>query len=348
VTGTVLQTFPLGFQWPTVDPFLFCAHHDDAYPAGNGSLAPAESLAGRDIGQDFSSKDGWSMYHGSSVPGFPQHPHRGFETVTLVRKGLCDHSDSLGALARFGQGDAQWITAGAGIVHSEMFPLLSTEEDNPLELFQIWLNLPAANKMASPHFTMLWGSQVPKVQTVDESGRTATVTVVAGAYGDAAPPPPPPESWASDPLGDVAIWVLTLEPGARMTLPAAAGPDTLRLLYPFEGPALSVDGEELPLRHGAVVRCLDDVELVAGSGDGSAEQSGAVEVLVLQGRPIGEPVARNGPFVMNTEAEIRQAFDDYRRTQFGGWPWPQDDPAHGQDPQRFARYPDGRTEPAPA
>ena len=127
MTGSVLQTFPLGFQWPTVDPFLFCAHHDDAYPAGDGALAPAESLAGRDIGPDFSSKDGWSMYHGSSVPGFPQHPHRGFETVTLVRKGLCDHSDSLGALARFGQGDVQWVTAGAGIVHSEMFPLLSTD-----------------------------------------------------------------------------------------------------------------------------------------------------------------------------------------------------------------------------
>ncbi|MFM7064960.1 MAG: pirin family protein [Actinomycetes bacterium] len=353
MTGTVLQTFPLGPQWPTVDPFLFCAHHDDAYPAGDGALAPAVALTGRDIGQDFSAKDGWSMYHGSTVPGFPQHPHRGFETVTLVRKGLCDHADSLGALARFGEGDAQWITAGAGIVHSEMFPLLSTDGPNPLELFQIWVNLPAADKMTEPHFTMLWADQIPKVASVDDHGRSTTVTVVAGRYGDTVPPsPPPPESWASDPAGDVAIWVLTMEPGARTVLPAA-GPDTLRVLYVFEGPAsegpaLRVDGEALPLRHGAVVRCADDVELVAGTGTAASGADGPVQVLVLQGRPIGEPVARYGPFVMNTEDEIHQAFEDYRRTGFGGWPWAEDGPAHGHDPQRFARYPDGRTEQAGA
>src|SRR5205085_1996887 len=98
----ILAVKPLGFPWETADPFLFCAYHDDAYPKGNGKLGPAVSLAGRDIGQDFSRKDGWSMYHGDSVPGFPAHPHRGFETVTIVRKGLIDHSDSLGATARFG------------------------------------------------------------------------------------------------------------------------------------------------------------------------------------------------------------------------------------------------------
>src|SRR5690606_17939901 len=152
----VLRTAPLGFPWVTADPFLFCAHHDDAYPAGNGSFGPAASLAGRDIGQDFSRKDGWSMYHGETVPGFPAHPHRGFETVTIVRSGLIDHADSLGAAARFGRGDVQWLTAGSGIVHAEMFPLLATDSANPLELFQIWLNLPAASKMAAPYFSMFW------------------------------------------------------------------------------------------------------------------------------------------------------------------------------------------------
>ena len=92
----------LGPQWPTMDPFLFCAHHDDAYPAGNAAFGPAVPIEDRQIGSDFSRKDGWSMYHGDTVPGFPGHPHRGFETVTLVRKGLIDHSDSLGAAARFG------------------------------------------------------------------------------------------------------------------------------------------------------------------------------------------------------------------------------------------------------
>ena len=100
----IVRVAPLGFPWQTIDPFLFCVYHDDAYPQGNGSMGPAASLAGRDIGQDFSRKDGWSMYHGDTVPGFPSHPHRGFETVTIVRKGLVDHSDSLGATARFGGG----------------------------------------------------------------------------------------------------------------------------------------------------------------------------------------------------------------------------------------------------
>jgi len=169
--GPVISVKPLGFPWETVDPFLFCAYHDDKYPAGNGALAPAASLAGRDIGQDFSRKDGWSMYHGDTVPGFPAHPHRGFETVTVVRKGLIDHSDSLGAAARFGQGDAQWLTAGAGVVHSEMFPLLDKEQPNPLELFQIWLNLPARSKMVPAHFTMFWGQDIPRLVARDDAGR---------------------------------------------------------------------------------------------------------------------------------------------------------------------------------
>src|ERR1044071_2618166 len=135
MNDVVLETVPLGFPWVAADPFMFCAHHDDAYPAGDARMAPVGSLAGRELGQDFAGKDGWRMYHGEVVPGFPGHPHRGFETVPIVRRGFIDHSDSLGAAARFGSGDTQWLTAGAGIVHSEMFPLLEKGRPNPLELF---------------------------------------------------------------------------------------------------------------------------------------------------------------------------------------------------------------------
>jgi redox-sensitive bicupin YhaK (pirin superfamily) len=166
-SDVILDLEPLGFPWHTQDPFLFCVHHDDAYPEGNEQLGPNASLAGRKLGMDFEGKDGWRMYHGDVVPGFPQHPHRGFETVTLVRRGLIDHSDSLGATARFGGGDAQWLTAGEGIVHSEMFPLLNPTEPNPLELFQIWLNLPSVGKLVPAHFSMLWEQSIPKVLALD-------------------------------------------------------------------------------------------------------------------------------------------------------------------------------------
>ena len=215
MTDPVLQTVPLGFQWATVDPFLFCVHHLDAYPVANEHMGPAASLAGREIGADFAGIDGWRMYHGSSVPGFPQHPHRGFETVTFVRQGLIDHSDSLGATARFGRGDVQWLTAGRGIVHSEMFPLLDREHPNTCELFQIWVNLPAADKMVDPYFTMLWNEDLPRHIVTDREGRTAEITIIAGELAGLRPPPPPPDSWASRPEADLAIWHLVLEPGAQ-------------------------------------------------------------------------------------------------------------------------------------
>jgi quercetin 2,3-dioxygenase len=172
VTSPVLQTVPLGFQWPTADPFLFCVHHVDAYPRANAAMGPVASLAVRDLGQDFAGIDGWRMYHGLVVPGFPQHPHRGFETVTYVRRGLIDQADSRGAAARYGRGDVQWMTAGRGIVHAEMFPLLDQGADNPVELFQIWLNLPSVDKMVEPHFSMLWDHDIPRFVHVDGAGAT--------------------------------------------------------------------------------------------------------------------------------------------------------------------------------
>ncbi|MBE7939460.1 MULTISPECIES: pirin family protein [Ramlibacter] len=336
MSSPVLRVLPLGFPWETADPFLFCAYHDDAYPRGDGRMGPQASLAGRDIGQDFSRKDGWSMYHGQRVPGFPAHPHRGFETVTVVRKGLADHADSLGARARFGEGDAQWLTAGGGIVHSEMFPLLREDADNPLELFQVWLNLPARNKMVPGYFTMFWAGQIPRRVTQDEAGRETVVRTVAGALeGAGAPLSPPPHSWAAQPGSDVAIWTIRMAPGARWTLPAAQA-GSRRHLYGFKGGEVRTGGQAVQLPAAVELRADEAVLLENGEAES--------EFLMLQGRPIGEPVAQYGPFVMNSQAEIMQAINDYRRTQFGGWPWDDDAPVHGGQPQRFARHPDGREE----
>jgi quercetin 2,3-dioxygenase len=337
----VLQVVALGRGvWPTVDPFLFCVHHDDDYPEGDDELGPCAPLTGRAIGQDFSGRDGWSMYHGSLVPGFPQHPHRGFETISFMRRGFMDHSDSLGAAARFGRGDVQWMTAGSGIVHAEMFPLLNRDQHNETELFQIWINLPAADKMVPPHFSMLWDHQIPKHTLLDAAGRPVQVTVVAGEVqpGHRAPAPPP-HSYASRPDSDVAIWHLGFAEGAAWTLPTAAHRDTVRVLYVFGDGALRIGGVEVPGGHAAVLRSDVPIEAVD-----DAPGNGGTEALVLQGRPIGEPVVQYGPFVMTTKAEIQQAYHDYAETHFGGWPWPDADPNHGTEARRFARHADGRVE----
>ena len=354
----VLGAKPLGFPWPTLDPFLFCVYHDDLYPQGKADMSPDASLAGRNLGQDFEGKDGWRMYHGTTVPGFPSHPHRGFETVTIVRKGLIDHSDSLGATARFGGvagtdvgGDVQWLTAGKGIVHSEMFPLLNPAANNPLELFQIWLNLPASHKMVEPHFTMFWAEKIPRRVDADAAGRTTTVACVAGQLAAPIststqtplsnveplnPLAPPPDSWASQPGSDVAIWTLKMQPGARWTLPAAQGATTRRMLYFFKGSQVSVGGQPLAQHAAIELRAGQDVELVNGPLE--------AEFLVMQGKPIAEPVAQYGPFVMNTQAEIHQAFADYRRTEFGGWPFADTAPVHGREAARFAKHANGVVE----
>jgi redox-sensitive bicupin YhaK (pirin superfamily) len=329
----IIATVPLQMQWPTLDPFLFCAHHNDDYPAGDADMAPSVGLESRPLGSDFSGKNGYSMYHGRTVPGFPQHPHRGFETVTIARKGLIDHADSMGATARFGGGDVQWMTAGSGIVHSEMFPLVNDLKGNPTELFQVWLNLPRDHKMVPAYFTMFWDEQIPRLR---EQG--VELAMYVGALGEQKPPAPPPNSWASQAESDLAIWTLTLQPGVSWTLPIGKG-GVHRVLYFFEGEDAQIAGMDLSAGHGVQLDPTQAVALRAGSAP--------AQFLLLQGRPIGEPVVQHGPFVMNTKAEIQQTMQEYRQTRFGGWPWPQDDPTHAREQGRFAIHADGRREEPP-
>ena len=330
---------PLSSPWPGADPFLFCAHHLDAYPASDGAQGvPAGLLGGRDPHSDFSRRDGFSMYHSGPIPGFPAHPHRGFETVTIVVSGLVDHSDSLGATARYGQGDVQWLTAGAGIMHAEMFPLEHVSEDNPLDLYQIWLNLPPEDKMAPPAFKMLWAPSIPHYRHVGPEGATATVRVIAGTYqpvemGPAlVPPSPPPSSWAARPDTDVAIWLVTLEPGASVTLPPARDTHSLRVLYFHKGSAVQIDDTA---SDGHEVYEVDPSLPIALLNTGHD----MARVMLMQAVPIRAPVAAMGPFVMNTDAELLQARRDFGRTQFGGWPWPVPGPVHAAGEGRFALYP---------
>lgn len=345
---TLGRPFALGRgPWKTLDPFLFCVFHDDQFPKSTAnSLGPDPALLrGREITSDFSYKDGWSMYHGETVPGFPSHPHRGFETVTVVTKGLVDHFDSLGATGRYGNGDVQWLTTGDGVQHSEMFPLVNKDGPNPLELFQLWLNLPLKTKYTPAHFKMFWEPTVPKVTIGD-----ATVTVVAGAGLGPVPPTPPPASWGSDPEGDVAIWVFKIKSGGSCTVPAAAkGRGANRAVYFFRGRSTVTLSQSADDTAEAKLKVREGIEVNAGlpcvmrAGD-----EGDAEVLILQGAPIGEPVVQHGPFVTTSREEMTETFRKYHATQFGGWPWPSHDHHHPREQQRFAKFPDGRIESAPA
>ena len=333
--SSILKIKDLGFQWDTSNPFLFCVHHLDAYPRGNEEMGPETSLEGRRLGNDFEPKDGWRMYHGKKVPGFPVHPHRGFETVTIVLNGVVDHTDSMGAAGRYGHGDVQWMTAGAGMQHAEMFPLMNRDKDNPLELFQIWLNLPAADKFVEPYYKMLWSEDIPRLDIPDSEGRNTKVILVAGSVAGQEAPPPTPDSWASKKENEVAIWLIRMDANARWDLPPASA-DALRSLYFHKGEGIKVAGQDIASYKSVELKADRKVSL----------QNGPTEshLLLLQGRPINEPAVQYGPFVMNSEAEIQQAFADYRKTEFGGWPWPRPDQVHDRSQGRFAKYPDGTEE----
>ena len=329
----MLQTVPLGFQWAAADPFLFCVHHLDRYPAGNAELGPSASLAGRQLGQDFEGIDGWRMYHGQVVPGFPAHPHRGFETITYVRQGLIDHSDSMGAAARFGRGDVQWMTAGSGVVHSEMFPLsIATAPTRP--------SCSRSGSTSRP--PTRWSSLTSRCcgtatsrgsRSTDDEGRTAVVTVIAGRLGEIEPASPPPVV-----MGHQA----RVRPGDL----AHRARSRCRL----DDPARGIGGD-------ARARCMCSRAALTSTASRSRPPPASSSTPSVRFRSgpastrrsccckharLGEPVAQYGPFVMNTRDEIEQAFADYQRTRFGGWPWDRDDPVHGIDQARFARHADGR------
>jgi redox-sensitive bicupin YhaK (pirin superfamily) len=346
MTIAIGRPFQLGRQpWKTFDPFLFCVYHEDRFPKGVAStLGPDPALLrGRELTSDFSYKDGWSMYHGTTVPGFPAHPHFGFETVTAAMKGLVDHFDSLGATGRYGHGDVQWMTAGNGVQHSEMLPLVNDKEANPLELFQLWLNLPAAKKTADPYFEMMWAPEVPKIHSGD-----AEITVMAGPLASATPKRPPPDSWAAVPDNEVAIWVLKIKKGGSVTLPAARfGSEINRAVYFFKGgaSALSVRAKSSDAAAGAASLAVSTGLQVDASAEIilSAANDGDAEVLLLQGRPINEKVVQRGPFVVNSAEQLNQVFQRFHQTEFGGWPWPSTDHHHPKEQTRFAKRP-GATE----
>ncbi|EJF54831.1 Pirin-related protein [Saprospira grandis DSM 2844] len=323
---------PQAGPWPAQDPFIFCAYHEDDYPKGEANLGPAKtSLRGRQMGSDFNPASNWRMYHGQEIPGFPYHPHRGFETLTIVEKGWVDHTDSHGGAGRYSAGDLQWLTAGRGLLHSEMFPLVEQEKENPLRLFQIWLNLPSKQKMVDPQYKMFWSHQL-----VEKEEQGARFRLWAGQFGPYKAPEPPAASWASQKSRDFMVLRIDLEAGAKFTIPKASSTESWGRLYLYEGGDIQANGQKMPLRHYMSWLAQEELELVAGPG--------GAKLLYLQAPPIEEPVWQRGPFVMDSSERLQEAFKDYRAGKFGKWPWPEDEHHFGPKKERFARHADGREE----
>ena len=228
------------------------------------------------------------------IAGFPPHPHRGFETVTYMLEGDFQHQDHLGNTGHLRSGGAQWMTAGRGIIHSEM-PL---QQSGRLHGFQFWINLPASEKMKPASYRDIEPEEIPERRI--DGGR---VRVIAGAFdcGDGQAIPGPIQGLSTAPL----FLDLRLDAGARVSQRIEAGHNAF--LYPYAG-SLSIvaggDAQPLPNRQAGVLSDGERVELEAGP-DGCG-------VLLITARPLGEPVVQYGPFVMNTREEIEQALDDYR------------------------------------
>ncbi|WP_447886220.1 pirin family protein [Serratia fonticola] len=231
--------------------------------------------------------------------GVGQHPHRGFETVTIVYQGEVEHRDSTGSGGVIGPGDVQWMTAASGILHEEFHSKDFSQKGGTIEMVQLWVNLPAKDKMAAPGYQTLLNQDIPVVPLADNAGQ---VRVIAGNYGGHAGP--------ARTFSPINVWDMKLNAGRNTTLRVEEG-HTLAVVM-LHG-AILVNGEQ-------IVRETQMVLLDRAGDSITLEANGDVSLLVLSGEPIDEPIVGYGPFVMNNEAEIQQAFRDFNSGQFGAMP----------------------------
>ena len=228
--------------------------------------------------------------------GVGQHPHRGFETVTLVYQGELEHRDTSGGGGIIGEGDVQWMTAGAGIVHEEFHSPRFTAQGGGLEMVQLWVNLPARDKGTAPRYQTLSREAIPSVQL---SAGAGTLRVVAGQYDGVEGP--------AQTFTPINLWDMHLKPGATLALTVPEGHNTLVIV--LKG--------TLQLNESDVLRDAELARLDPAGRDLRLETNNDTHLLIMTGEPINEPVVGHGPFVMNTQDEIQQAISDFQEGKFG-------------------------------
>ncbi|MBS0433586.1 MAG: pirin family protein [Proteobacteria bacterium] len=236
----------------------------------------------------------------STRRGVGQHPHRGFETVTIVYDGEVEHRDSTGQGGVIGPGDVQWMTAGAGILHEEFHSADYARRGGPFEMVQLWVNLPAKDKMTPPGYQAILNGDIP-VRTLDDAAGQAAgqVRVIAGEFDGARGP-----AHTFTPLN---VWDVRVQAGKSVSLAQPEG--WTSLLVVLDG-TVQLNGE-------TVLRAAQMATLSAQGREIAIEASGDAKLLLLAGEPIAEPVVGYGPFVMTSEAEIAQAVDDFNSGKFG-------------------------------
>ncbi|MEQ8357165.1 MAG: pirin family protein [Kiloniellaceae bacterium] len=231
--------------------------------------------------------------------GVGEHPHRGFETVTIVYQGEVEHRDSTGEGGRIGPGDVQWMTAASGILHEEFHSREFTRQGGTLEMVQLWVNLPAKDKLAAPGYQTLLDRDIPEVELPDAAG---SLRVIAGEFAGQKGP--------ARTFTPIDVWDLRLRRDGQVSLPLPEGHGVS--LVVLRGVVL-VNGKD-------VVRAGQFALLDQGGGAAAVEANGDATLLVLSGEPLDEPVVMHGPFVMNTADEIRQAIADFQSGRFGAMP----------------------------
>ncbi len=282
------------------------AVHDAAPPHWVGDGFPVRSVfsydgLGRELLSPFLMLDYAAPRRFDPAPrrrGVGVHPHRGFETVTVVYAGELEHRDSAGNGGRIGPGDVQWMTAASGILHEEFHSEQFTREGGVMSMMQLWVNLPARNKMEKPRYQTLLDADIPRVALDDDAG---SLRVIAGEYDGKRGP--------AETFTPIEVWDLRVAPGKTITLKTPEGHTTA--IVPMQGSAL-VNGT-----HAAGPAQLAELTRKGGEFTITAEGDSELLALVLAGEPIPEPVVGYGPFVMNSEREIANAFADFQRGRFG-------------------------------
>ncbi|AZD68339.1 hypothetical protein SAMN04489802_2063 [Pseudomonas chlororaphis] len=231
--------------------------------------------------------------------GVGQHPHRGFETVTIVYKGEVEHRDSTGSGGKIGPGDVQWMTAASGILHEEFHSAAFAQSGGTLDMVQLWVNLPARDKMAAPGYQTILDGDIPAIALKDKAG---TLRLIAGEFDGVKGP--------ARTFTPIDVWDIRLNAGKPLTLDLHRGRNTALVL--LRG-TVQVNGQEL-VREGQLVLFERDGDQL------SLEANNDAVMLLLSGEPIDEPIVGHGPFVMNSEAEIHQAFVDFQSGRFGQMP----------------------------